>query len=913
MFGIKSVISRGKVLCQVLAILLALFTTSSIFVSTAALANVATGLTISATPTTFSGTGQTIHVTYTLDTSFYGSYTPTGSVTIWSNLFSNLSITCPGPYSNGMILVCNANYLTTSQDVATNVNEVVNNFTFARQGGGSIGGIQAPFRLLSTYQAPVTGVAPVITSAGATTFTVGTAGSFTVTTTGNPTAALSQTGSLPSGVTFTDNGNGTATLAGTPATGGSFPLTITATDGTAPNASQAFTLTVNKKTQSIAFNPMAAVTYAPGATVDLSTAAAATASSGLAVSYTSGSTSICTVSGTTANILSAGNCVIKADQVGNGAYAAATQVSQNLVVNKGNQTVSFTSTAPAAASFGGSTYTPTATATSNLTPVVISLDASSTACAINSGVVSFTGVGICALDATQTGNSVYASASATPLSFTVGKAAQVISFTKPADVTYVPNGTVFLSATGGASSNPVTFASTSAGVCTSGGQNGASVTFVSAGNCSITASQVGNANYANAADVPQTFAISQAPQVISFTKPSDVTYAPGLTVSLVATGGASGNAVPFTSSTTGVCTVSSTTATILTGGVCTIAANQLGNTNYQAALLVSQSFTVSKAAQTIALTSTPPKSIAAGGAPYNLAATGGASNNPVSFTTDATSGAGVCSVTPTGTVTFIKSGLCVIDANEAGDAQYAAAPQVQVSINVQDSTTPTTKAIGGFISDRGNMIVSNMWSQDRTIDRLNDAHNASGGGTTTQFKGTSTGPSALNAGARLGSQGGVVLPAADTPSANAAGAQDFYGLQQMVYSSLKQLGQNQGVNTLNYSGPFDAQMNVSDGMTGTFKASYSQFASWNQKRQQLQAASLGINASSLSASTYSPLDVWIEGTYAAVNSSQTGKFGLISTGADYVFNTNFLMGMFAQVDFMNETVDMYELARHLFS
>ena len=62
-------------------------------------------------------------------------------------------------------------------------------------------------------------VAPGITTADHTTFVVGSAGTFTVTTTGLPTAALSDTGALPTGVTFTDNGDGTATLAGTPAAG----------------------------------------------------------------------------------------------------------------------------------------------------------------------------------------------------------------------------------------------------------------------------------------------------------------------------------------------------------------------------------------------------------------------------------------------------------------------------------------------------------------------------------------------------------------------------------------------------------------------------------------------------------------------------------------------------------------------
>ncbi len=90
---------------------------------------------------------------------------------------------------------------------------------------------------------------PTITSANSTTFTSGTAGTFTVTTsaTSYPAPTLSESGTLPSGVTFTDNGNGTATLGGTPGAGtaGTYLFTITASNGISPDATQSFTLTVN--------------------------------------------------------------------------------------------------------------------------------------------------------------------------------------------------------------------------------------------------------------------------------------------------------------------------------------------------------------------------------------------------------------------------------------------------------------------------------------------------------------------------------------------------------------------------------------------------------------------------------------------------------------------------------------------
>lgn len=95
--------------------------------------------------------------------------------------------------------------------------------------------------------------APSVTSGATAAFTVGQAGSFTVTTTAAPAPRLTVTGTLPAGVTFTDAGNGSATIAGTPAAGsaGTYAFTIGAANGIAPAAAQSFTLTVAPAPQAI--------------------------------------------------------------------------------------------------------------------------------------------------------------------------------------------------------------------------------------------------------------------------------------------------------------------------------------------------------------------------------------------------------------------------------------------------------------------------------------------------------------------------------------------------------------------------------------------------------------------------------------------------------------------------------------
>ncbi len=86
---------------------------------------------------------------------------------------------------------------------------------------------------------------PIFTSSTSATFSVNQPiAPFTIQTIGMPTATLTYAGTLPSGLKFKNNLNGTATLSGTPTHAGTYRIVITATNDVAPAALQLLTLVI---------------------------------------------------------------------------------------------------------------------------------------------------------------------------------------------------------------------------------------------------------------------------------------------------------------------------------------------------------------------------------------------------------------------------------------------------------------------------------------------------------------------------------------------------------------------------------------------------------------------------------------------------------------------------------------------
>ena len=112
---------------------------------------------------------------------------------------------------------------------------------------------------------------------------------------------------------------------------------------------------------------------------------------------------------------------------------------------------------------------------------------------------------------------------------------------------------------------PVSYASTTTGVCTIAGST---ISFVSAGTCSITASQAGNANYAAATPVTQSFSVTPGVNTITFPAlPNTPFTSPPPTPAATAS---SGLPVSYASTTTGVCTIAGSTISFVSAGTCSI-------------------------------------------------------------------------------------------------------------------------------------------------------------------------------------------------------------------------------------------------------------------------------------------------------------------------------------------------------
>lgn len=147
-------------------------------------------------------------------------------------------------------------------------------------------------------------------------------------------------GSLPSGVTLNSS---TGVLSGTPTAAGTYSVTLTVDSASQTSATKTYSIVIANLPQTITFATPANASISDGT----KSVPATTDATGLQVTLTSNTTSVCTVAASpttspfTVNLVGQGTCELVASQAGDSTYAAATDVTRQFTVTGPNYTLTF--------------------------------------------------------------------------------------------------------------------------------------------------------------------------------------------------------------------------------------------------------------------------------------------------------------------------------------------------------------------------------------------------------------------------------------------------------------------------------------------------------------------------------------------------------------------------------------------
>jgi hypothetical protein len=457
----------------------------------------------------------------------------------------------------------------------------------------------------------------------------------------------------------------------------------------------------------------------------VSPAVAVTDSNEHALFFISSTTQFCTVDSATgvATIVGAGTCVIGVS-VDDGNDYKANSKTVNLVITKANQAAIFVSTSATASSgsfeveYGQSLPLGFSGGTTNL-PVRYLVDGFGFNSSDPSAIATCSRVGgtllfgetsnlsdlndRCFVEVEMMGNANYNSVRSGTYELVIVKTGQAgLSIANSLEPKV---GDITLFTTGGSGTGSVSYSVVSAGsaVCSI---TGAVLSASSNGTCEVSATKAASKNHDLRVSPAVTFTFSKQVQQVSFTSMvplqplpgqsynSAATASSGLAISYAVTRGA-GTAPSFSDS---VCVMSQTTSgqvLFTRSGFCEITATQTGSSAFASAT-AKQLIEVGTKNQTITFPEVTTKVF---GIPsFTLGATA-TSNLAVSYSVSGT--AGICSISSNGLVTLLAAGNCQITASQAGNGEFAPAPNVSRIFTV----TPDQAGAPALVS----AAVGNQW------------------------------------------------------------------------------------------------------------------------------------------------------------------------------------------------------------
>jgi uncharacterized repeat protein (TIGR02543 family) len=370
----------------------------------------------------------------------------------------------------------------------------------------------------------------------------------------------------------------------------------------ATERTQTITVAAAKIAQTISFSAFSSATFGDSPV----TASVSTDATGLTVVLTSGTTAVCTVSGSTVTIVGAGTCSISANQSGDNTYNAATQVTRTFTVAKKNLVI--TSTLSSSSIIYGATpptsgfTVPALVGTDDLTVTQTYTDAGS-----YNSTIQPTAVGNYTLTPSA---AVFTSGSADNYNISYATASlaivtrtQSISFTTISTQTFgVSPITAVATATSGLT---VSFTSSTTAVCT---VSGTTITILAVGTCTIAADQSGSSTYSPATTVTKSFTVSPKPLTqgaVTATSPAGermtisatwtaVTNATGYVVKLWSSGTTEWKSFTVDANTTSQTFSPTNTTNLVDNAPYTVSVMATGTGNYTNSAVVHSSLTYTR-------------------------------------------------------------------------------------------------------------------------------------------------------------------------------------------------------------------------------------------------------------------------------------------------------------------------------
>jgi hypothetical protein len=405
-----------------------------------------------------------------------------------------------------------------------------------------------------------------------------------------------------------------------------------------------------------------------------------------AVSFTAtdGTASGCTVSGSSLSTTSAGTCTVTATKGADDEFDAVSSGPATVTFGKASQAeLTVTSTA-------GTVGTPLTLTTSGGSGTgavsFTATDGTASGCTVSGTELTATSAGTCTVTATKAADADYLVASSVATTVTFAQATQAVLTVTLTDGTF---GTpLTLTTSGGSGTGAVSFTATdgTAGGCT---VSGTELTATSAGTCAVTATKAGDSTFSSISSGPTTVTFAKATQATLTVTSTDGTFGSLLTLSTSGGSGTGGVTFTATDGTASGCTVSGSSLSATSAGTCTVTATKAADDDFEGVSSGPATITFGKASQTIVFTSPAPPD-ATVGTTYEPSTSAG-SGLPVTIALDGSSTG--CTLSA-GVVRFTGPGLCVLDATQAGDADWFPAPAATQEITVAPmpmtpSPTPT--------------------------------------------------------------------------------------------------------------------------------------------------------------------------------------------------------------------------------